>query len=142
MQICTLLDSDWSPRLGGPLIGCEADLQTGLEQKLRLALSENASGLDPAESGELQTCHQAGGQRAHTSLSQTEDIMTGRDTEIPIDDIAILQLFKDNLLNHSLNGNSGQDKQTFDLFLFILLLQFPCQTECPLMIANCQTWSP
>ena len=67
--------------------------------------------------------------------------MTSRD-EIPIDDIAILQLFKDNLLNHSLNGNSGKGKWTLESFLFILLLQFPCQTEFPLMIASCQTWSP
>lgn len=37
--------------------------------------------------------------------------MTCRE-EIPIDDIAILQLFKDNLLNHSLNGNSGKDKKS------------------------------
>ena len=45
----------------------------------------------------------------HCSLSQTEDMMTCRE-ENTIDDIAILQLFKDNLLNHSLNGNSGEDK--------------------------------
>ena len=56
----------------------------------------------------------------HTTyrLSQTEDMMTCRE-EIPIDDIAILQLFKDNLLNHSLNGNSGEDKKwNVDFVLF------------------------
>ena len=50
------------------------------------------------------------GHWAHTTVSQTEVIMTSRD-EIPLDDVAILQLFKDNLLNHTLNGNSGGYKE-------------------------------
>merc|ERR1712032_1764763 len=73
--------------------------------------------------------------------SQTGDIMTSRD-EIPLDDLAILQLFKDNLLNHTLNGNSGGYWVHENGKCCEPLFQFPChQTECPPTIASCQTWS-
>ena len=45
------------------------------------------------------------GRTLAVGLSQTGDMMTSGE-EIPLDDIAILQLFKDNLINNTLNGDT------------------------------------